>query len=1189
MSQEVASIHAKIGLEASELSRGLQQAQRQIQGANGVIEASLGKLSGIATKLAGPVALGAVVAKLGSFAAEATQLAARNEMLATSLRVVGGNAGWASEQLDKAVAGVKAMGITTAVSTTSVTRYIQAQLGAGKSAAEASDEVANLARVAQDLAVVAGTNSSEALETLMAAASSLRPVLLRQFGITDGLVSIYDTYAKTLGKTGDQLTVTEQKAAFLARIQEEGTRVAGAYESAMGDVAKQMGSMQRYVEEAKVAVGEHFLPVMRESVSVQKEFWSILKDVAPLIGEAVAPAVEGLARALAGIAPVLKEAVIFLTQGADALREYHEATREGIAGASASYDEYVNTILATGEAMTLMGTGMSRNAVIRELEKRGVLESRSAYEELVLSLEMADLKQANLAARTQEVAQVTIQATETIAEAWAKAFPEDELKKAVDSLAEVAANAQSGMLNAQRQWQEASANAAFDYSSRRQIDLAKHNAAMAQLQAAGDTEGMAKLQARYAESQTMGEWNFKVQEQLRERDKLQAIVAEKLKAHGALQEQYAYVKKAIETSVIKAKAEGGIVTKSMMVMLNTVKSSLTESLIQEALYAQNSSGVFQGWSQNVVNYAGAAAGGIGAYFLALEGDLAGSSAALAQAQADLANFQLNLPALELPPIEMGDGGGGVGGIAESAQGVVSNLAQSMSDGIKAGMEAIKDLLDFELPEGWEAGLDKFKTAAVTLATKFAEIWQESKAELKRAAKAAPHINDIAGAFSAMLAVIKSLGEDAPASASVIDANMQIYVAQMRAAIGRLMDWLTSISKDSRKLLEDAAPVSANIQKLFGLLGVDLAKSVPVETGQFDQQITQYVAQMEVAGRRLMDWLRKIKPEWQELVKEAAGVSENIRKIFNLLGIDLAKSIPVKDGAAFNSQITEYVSQLEIAGMRLMDWMRKIKPAWQKMLADAAPVAENIVKVFGILSIDLSKVKGFAPISEQSIIWIVEAAESLLTKFVALANKLKDKIDERTAEVLGIMSTAGGGIKSMIDALLTLGGIKKYKKIFTDAGTKTSAIWETMKEDMQFLMDDLAAWDLKVNIENLTAVVEKLTSVRDIIGMMAGIVGDIRGMAEGGGLNVNAARVIFAQFSALFGELPGYGWSGPPSSAQSGGGGAQSAQGAIGGGLPTLMIHLITDIDEQVYSVSLEQARQTAQHLYINAAHRLAVV
>ena len=82
--------------------------------------------------------------------------AARTETLGVVVQQVGKNAGYTSNEIDKFVAGVKEMGITTGSSRQSITRMIQAKLDLAKAT--------DLARISQHAAVIADINSSELQE-----------------------------------------------------------------------------------------------------------------------------------------------------------------------------------------------------------------------------------------------------------------------------------------------------------------------------------------------------------------------------------------------------------------------------------------------------------------------------------------------------------------------------------------------------------------------------------------------------------------------------------------------------------------------------------------------------------------------------------------------------------------------------------------------------------------------------------------------------------------------------------------------------------------------------------------------------------------------------------------------------------------------------------------------------------------
>lgn len=199
-------------------------------------------------------ALGLVAGGAYSYLDAAGKLAARVEVLGTVQEIVAKNSFQSNTQMSIAAERIKALGITTREATNSVIQFAQAEL---KSA-----DAARVARVAQDLAVVAGKNSSEAFATLTTAIQIQQPMLLRQFGIVKGLEQIYGDYARTVGKTVKELDSLDKKQAFVNAIMKEGEKVAGAYEASMQDVGKQIGSLDRHFEEMQLNIGKGLLPLM---------------------------------------------------------------------------------------------------------------------------------------------------------------------------------------------------------------------------------------------------------------------------------------------------------------------------------------------------------------------------------------------------------------------------------------------------------------------------------------------------------------------------------------------------------------------------------------------------------------------------------------------------------------------------------------------------------------------------------------------------------------------------------------------------------------------------------------------------------------------------------------------------------------------------------------------------------------
>lgn len=226
--------------------------------------------SSFITKHAKTIAVG-LVGSLGAFIVLATKTAARTQVLNRVLGVVGSTAGYASSELSKVKETIRGLGISEQEAISLQTKFMQSQLDLA--------DASKIARVAQDLAVVAGQNSSDAAITLTNAIVMQRPVLLKQYGIVESLISVYGKMADSLGKSRQELTESEKKQAFLNTILKAGEKVAGVYTAAMKDVGKRMTSIPRHFQDASNAIGQYFLPAMGFAVDGLTSFLKTLTEV----------------------------------------------------------------------------------------------------------------------------------------------------------------------------------------------------------------------------------------------------------------------------------------------------------------------------------------------------------------------------------------------------------------------------------------------------------------------------------------------------------------------------------------------------------------------------------------------------------------------------------------------------------------------------------------------------------------------------------------------------------------------------------------------------------------------------------------------------------------------------------------------------------------------------------------------
>jgi hypothetical protein len=268
---------------------------------------SIGNIAAFTVAGAAVTAITSAISKLVSTVDEAAKYAARVDTLAISLDVVARNAGYSKAQLDPLEAQFKKIGITTEATRQSLLQMIQAGINitgltdAVTKSGESLTVAGELARRAQDLAVVSGENSSQTLQRLTLNIQQMDTMGLKFMGLIVNREAAMDRYAQKLGTVASALTPTQQKQAFLNATMDEARKLDGAYESSLESVGKMLGSLQRYQDEYTYSLGKNFQPALKEIVLAYTEFLSrgqkvieyfnTTTNTANDLGEAIRPVV----------------------------------------------------------------------------------------------------------------------------------------------------------------------------------------------------------------------------------------------------------------------------------------------------------------------------------------------------------------------------------------------------------------------------------------------------------------------------------------------------------------------------------------------------------------------------------------------------------------------------------------------------------------------------------------------------------------------------------------------------------------------------------------------------------------------------------------------------------------------------------------------------------------------------------
>lgn len=243
------------------------------------------------------LAFGAI--KVAEFAKDTIQLAARYQELGVVVNRLGGAAGYTTQQMAGFEGELTKTGISMVESRQSMLRLIQGHIDLA--------QATQLARLAQDTAVVGMVNSSEAFQRLTYGIVSGQIEVLRTIGLNVNFEDSYKRLAAELHKTQASLTPLEKMQARVNEAFRAGKTVAGAYEAAMETAGKQMRSTTRYLEDMQVKVGEAFLPVYSAAVRTYADVLHVLADNVQVVTSVVA----GLSAALvARLVPALIGATV---------------------------------------------------------------------------------------------------------------------------------------------------------------------------------------------------------------------------------------------------------------------------------------------------------------------------------------------------------------------------------------------------------------------------------------------------------------------------------------------------------------------------------------------------------------------------------------------------------------------------------------------------------------------------------------------------------------------------------------------------------------------------------------------------------------------------------------------------------------------------------------------------------------
>lgn len=249
---------------AQKAAAGVAEAGSSSEGAVGGVNA-LAVAAG--TALVG--ALTAVVSKVGQaigsikeFGIEALHTAGRVDEFTRVALYLGQRTGRTQEEVQGFLDGLEDTGIRADVAANLIANMSRNQLDLAQST--------ELAAMAQNVAVLAGIDSSDALERLNTIILQGDKLMARNIGLQVDFTAAQDTLASSLGKTNEQLSATELAQANMNAVLEQGAAISGVYGVAQDSPTKALRSLGRQMFNLKAAMGAPFLDAWKSVVDVAR-------------------------------------------------------------------------------------------------------------------------------------------------------------------------------------------------------------------------------------------------------------------------------------------------------------------------------------------------------------------------------------------------------------------------------------------------------------------------------------------------------------------------------------------------------------------------------------------------------------------------------------------------------------------------------------------------------------------------------------------------------------------------------------------------------------------------------------------------------------------------------------------------------------------------------------------------------
>lgn len=813
------------------------------------------------------------------------------------------------------------------------------------------------------------------IDSLVKGVGRLSPMILDNLGIQVALSEATARAAEIYSIEADQLNKTQVQAGMMSVVLEKLETNTADMPEVAGSASQQFGRLETSLANVRDELGTAFLPVAEELVGMLQDMMPAIQDLIT----AAQPLAEEMAKAFADPATMegmqqmvtgLGDLAGFLTDIVPKVSEFSSKLQEWSAILQLlDPQSLIGNVGAVGEAFDFIKGKVQEAGSATVSAAEAYPLSADMYEQSADQMEAVEYGRA-VVDQAQEAAngvtdgwlQMRAKMMEVREELLDPGFGADLgaiYSDAFGQLEDLASEHQAAMTSLQQDFLSMQADAELQHQMESLQATANYQAQAQALAEAGKGQELAELDAKFQAAQTNTDQAYAQQQRMAQLHYVQQQIEQQRAYIAELQNQRKKTLLSIAEMALQYNAEGKLSDEGMGAILGILTKGQGLQLQQQVDHAANMMVVSGQLSSGMVGDAIDTVNGINA---AYDKNLGEAEKILAGYETDFEAIRDEILASIKADVTAEDFGfdAGLGGdlsrsaqrATEPATRALADVAKQLDEGIQAARDAIQNLVGFEIPAGFDAGLDQFGLFIQGTVSKIYGWLDDPAWNLK------PKLEAIKDQIAPLTDVIEFVSTRLDIAISREPPDLATWAGRARDMIDAGLSALQDIADrygqipegETESTLVRLAALVDDVVRVLSLMGQDLSID-PGGPGWADDLVL-YVGHIALGIEEVRDWLQSeiLDAGLAGSVQAAAGIVEHVETLLGLL-TSLNKMDP--GGVDWPARFETWLWRAEYGVENIRQWMWRIEEGGlADAMARAASIADSVDKLANLLDIGL---------------------------------------------------------------------------------------------------------------------------------------------------------------------------------------------------------------------------------------------